>query len=113
MIGPGTTIKGQISGDEDLHIEGRVEGAIRITQALTVAEGAVLVADIQAQSVNVSGRITGDVDAPDGILIDGNAVVVGDLTTTRLSIAEGARFKGRINMDFEVPDAPNNSGRRR
>ncbi|MCA9546504.1 MAG: polymer-forming cytoskeletal protein, partial [Myxococcales bacterium] len=57
MIGPGTTVRGTISGDEDLTIEGRVEGAIRLRKALDVAEGAVVAADVEATTVQVSGRV--------------------------------------------------------
>ncbi len=103
MIGPGTTVRGTISGDEDLTVQGRVEGAIRLSKDLTVADGAVVAADIEARAVQVSGRVEGKVDAAESIVVDADAVLVGDIRTAKLAIADGARFKGRVDMDFEIP----------
>ncbi len=102
MIGPGTTIRGTITGDEDLQVQGRVEGAVRISKDLDVAQSAVLEAEVEARNVRVAGSVTGNVNAGDSFVVESGATVVGDVKTPRLSIAEGARFKGRIEMDFEV-----------
>ncbi|MCB9522056.1 MAG: polymer-forming cytoskeletal protein [Myxococcales bacterium] len=103
MIGPGTTVRGTISGDEDLTIEGRVEGAIRLRKALDVAEGAVVAADVEATTVQVSGRVEGAVQASARLVVDAGAVLVGDVRTPTLSVADGAHFKGRVEMDFDIP----------
>lgn len=113
MIGPGTTIRGKISGEEDLEIEGRVEGSIQLTENLRVAEGAVVAAEIEARNVEISGRVEGNVDAAEMITIDPDAVVVGDISTPRLHIADGAKFKGRVTMEFDLPDADGKASRRR
>lgn len=102
MIGPGTTVRGTLSGDEDLTVEGRVEGAIRLSKDLDVAKGAVLEAQVDARAVHVSGSITGNVNAGDSLVVEAGAAVVGDVTTPRLVINEGAHFKGRVTMDFEL-----------
>lgn len=105
MIGPGTTVRGNISGDEDLTVEGRVEGAIRLSKDLEVAKGAVLEAEVEARAVHVAGTVTGNVNASDSLVVEAGAAIVGDVTTPRLIVAEGARFKGRVTMDFELPGA--------
>ncbi len=113
MIGPGTTIRGNVSGDEDLEVQGRVEGALRLSKDLEVSEGAVLEADVEARSVHVAGRIAGNVTAPEALVVEAGATVVGDVTTQRLMIAEGAHFKGRVHMDFDLPGATDTAKRRR
>ncbi len=113
MIGPGTTIKGKLSGEEDLRIEGNVEGTIQLSQSLTVAESAVVNAQIEAQSVEIAGKVVGNIQVDEIISVNAGAVVVGELSTPRLSIADGARFKGHVEMDFELPGAEMPKGRRR
>lgn len=103
MIGPGTTVRGNISGEENLTVEGRVEGSIRLDADLVIADGASLAADVDARKVDVSGKVEGAISAAEGLTLDSGAVVVGDITTQRLIIEEGARIKGRINMDVEIP----------
>lgn len=103
MIGPGTTIRGNVTGDEDLVVEGRIEGSVRLTRDLTVQPGAELTADIEARNVAVGGTIRGAVVANEALTIDDGALVIGDVTTPRLVIRDGARFKGRVTMDVDIP----------
>lgn len=103
MIGPGTTIRGNIAGEEDLVVEGRVEGAVRLTKDLTVAEGATVEAEVEARAVRVGGRFAGTLDAGDSLVVEAGAVFVGDVKTPRLQIADGAHFKGKVDMDFDLP----------
>ncbi len=105
MIGPGTTIRGTLTGDEDLTVEGRVEGAIRLSKDLDVAKAAVVEAEIDARAVHVAGRVVGNVNASDNLVVEAGAAIVGDVTTPRLVVTEGAHFKGRVTMDFELPGA--------
>lgn len=106
MIGSGTTVRGTISGDEDLAVHGRVEGVVRLGKNLTVAEGAVVAADVEAREVAVSGTLQGEVNALTSLVVEAGAVVVGNVRTPRLFIADGARFKGHVHMDFEIEGAP-------
>ncbi|MHC4836564.1 MAG: bactofilin family protein [Planctomycetota bacterium] len=106
MIGPRTTIRGNISGDEDLTVEGRVEGSVRISKDLDIAPSAELTADLEANAVVVGGRVEGSINAAEALTVRSGATVVGDVTTARLVIEDGARFKGRVEMDVEIPDAP-------
>ncbi len=103
MIGPGTTIRGSISGEEDLVVEGRVEGSIRLTHTLTVTAGAIVEAEVEAQALLISGALKGNAEGQESIVLERGAVVSGSLKTPRLVIADGARFSGRVEMDFEIP----------
>ena len=97
-------------------MQGRVEGAIQISRDLHVAPGARVSASVDAAAVTVQGRVIGEVTAGDSLVVEAGAVLVGDVATPRLVVADGAHFKGRVQMDFEVPalDAPRaNTGNRR
>ncbi len=113
MIGPGTTIRGKITGEEDLDVEGRIEGSIRLSENLKIAESAVVEAEIEARNIDISGKVSGNITAGETIEISADAVVVGDMKTPRLHIADGARYKGRVEMDFDLPGADGKSSSRR
>lgn len=115
MIGPGTTIRGSISGDEDLVVEGRVEGSIQLSRELTVAAGATIEADVEAQGVFVSGSLKGSATGRETIVLERGATVSGALKTPRLVIADGAHFTGKVEMDFEIPgiESPRGGATRR
>lgn len=98
IIGAKTTIKGEITGDEDLVIEGNVEGQIRITRDLRVAPGGVLKATVEAQSVNVSGEVVGDCQATTRVEIQSTGRLTGNIRAPKIVIAEGAMFRGNSDM---------------
>jgi len=99
-LGPGLQIKGEISGDEDLRLDCKVEGLISIGGfRLTVGPGAHVEAEIVAREAVISGEVTGDVRAWDRIEIKKNASVVGDISTGKIMIEEGAYFKGSVEID--------------
>ena len=102
MITKTTTIRGSIVGDDDLTIEGQVEGSVRIEGALTIGDEAALKADITAASVSLDGQIEGSVESGSSLVLSEGAVIIGTVNTKRLSVAEGAKIKGRIEMDFEI-----------
>jgi cytoskeletal protein CcmA (bactofilin family) len=98
-LGPGLQIKGEISGDEDLRLDCKVEGLISIGGfRLTVGPGAHVAAEIVAREAVIAGEVSGDVRAWDRIEIKKNASVVGDITTGKIMIEEGAYFKGSIEI---------------
>jgi cytoskeletal protein CcmA (bactofilin family) len=92
VIGAKTTIKGEITGDEDLVIEGNVEGQIRITRDLRVAPGGVLKATVEAQSLTVSGEVVGDCQAQTRVEIQATGRLTGNIRAPKIVIAEGAMF---------------------
>ena len=98
VVGAKTTIKGEISGDEDILVEGVVEGQIHITKDLRVGPGGVVKAKVEAQSIVVSGQIVGDCQATHRVEIQASGKLMGNIRAPRVVIAEGASFKGNSDM---------------
>jgi cytoskeletal protein CcmA (bactofilin family) len=99
-LGASLHIKGEISGNEDLQIDGSVEGLVQLDdRKLTVGASARVTADLIAREVIVYGNVKGNLRARDRIEIKKDGSVVGDLTTARIMIEDGAYFKGSIEID--------------
>jgi cytoskeletal protein CcmA (bactofilin family) len=99
-LGASLHIKGEISGNEDLQIDGSVEGLVQLDdRKLTVGASARVTADLVAREVVVYGNVKGNLRARDRIEIKKDGSVVGDLTTARIMIEDGAYFKGSIEID--------------
>jgi cytoskeletal protein CcmA (bactofilin family) len=99
-LGANLHFKGEISGDEDLRVDGSLEGPIRLEgRNLTIGASAKLTADIVAREVVVYGSIEGNLHVRDRIEIKKDGSVVGDITTARILIEDGAYFKGSIEID--------------
>jgi len=99
-LGPSLHVKGEISGSEDLHLDGSIEGLISLEdRKLTVGPSAKLTADVVAREIVVYGSVKGNLRARDRIEIKKDGSVVGDLTTARIMIEDGAYFKGSIEID--------------
>jgi cytoskeletal protein CcmA (bactofilin family) len=104
-IGKSVVIKGELNGSEDLTIEGRVEGKIELRQhVLTIGPNGKIKAQVFAKSVVVLGEVNGNVIATDKVSIRENGSVDGDITAPRVAIAEGAHFRGSVDM--QRADAP-------
>ena len=98
-IGKSVVIKGELSGSEDLTIEGQVEGKIELPQnVLTIGANARIKAQVFAKSVIILGEVTGNVAATEKVDIRDNGSVDGDIAAPRVAIAEGAHFRGSIDM---------------
>jgi cytoskeletal protein CcmA (bactofilin family) len=102
-IGRTTRIVGRLSGDGDLNVDGRVEGEISLRGNLSVGEGGVVAAPVDAGDVTVTGTIDGDVTARGAVTLRAGGSVRGAITATRIAVEDGARFTGRIEMDVELP----------
>ncbi len=99
-LGAGLHIKGEISGNEDLQIDGTVEGLVQLEdRKLTIGSSAKVTADVVAREVVVYGNVKGNLRGRDRIEIKKDGSVVGDLTTARIMIEDGAYFKGSIEID--------------
>ena len=99
-LGSSLQIKGHITGTEDLQIDGKVDGPISLRgHGLTVGPAAQLNSEIQAREVVVYGKVVGNVHARDRVDVKSDGSVVGDISTARISIEDGAQFKGRIEID--------------
>ena len=105
-LGPSLEIEGKITGDEDMQIDGKVEGPISLQgHRLTVGRTAQLNSEVTAREVVVYGRVSGNLRARDRVEIKKDGSVIGDITTARVSIEDGAYFKGRIEIDRPKPSA--------
>jgi len=99
-LGASLHVKGEITGNEDLVIDGSVEGLVQLEERkLTVGASAKVTADVVAREVVVYGNVKGNLRARDRIEIKKDGSVVGDLTTARIMIEDGAYFKGSIEID--------------
>jgi cytoskeletal protein CcmA (bactofilin family) len=98
VIGPKTHIKGEVGGDEDVVVEGIIEGQVRITRDLRVSAGGSVRATVDAQSVIVSGEVIGDCTASQRVEIQATGRLTGNIRAPRIVIAEGALFKGTSDM---------------
>jgi cytoskeletal protein CcmA (bactofilin family) len=99
VIGRSVTIRGELSGKEDLYMDGVVEGTILLSESrLTVGPNARVMADIDARDVVVYGLVDGNIRATGRIELRESAVVRGDIVAGRLSIEENASIKGRVEL---------------
>lgn len=99
VIGSSIVIDGEITGDEALVVQGTVKGRIAVGQNVVVEPGANLEANIESSTVTVSGRVTGNISARERVDVRADGKVVGDIKAPRISIADGASFKGNVDMD--------------
>src|SRR5437016_14620491 len=110
-IGKSVVIKGELNGSEDLTIEGHVEGTIQLKDnVLTIGANGRIKAQVFAKSVIVLGEVTGNVTASEKVDIRDNGSVDGDIVSPRVAIAEGAHFRGSVDMQRKGGPAQAKSG---
>src|SRR5688572_19439795 len=106
-IGKSVVIKGELNGSEDLTIEGQVEGTIQLRDhVLTIGPNGKIKAQVFAKAVIVLGEVTGNVTASEKVDIRDNGSVDGDIVSPRVAIAEGAHFRGSVDMQRKGMAAP-------
>ncbi len=98
IIGSNIAIDGEITGTEAITVLGFVRGRIQVKEAVTIPPGGRVEADVESQSVEVAGSVQGNVTATDKVEIKSGGRLVGDIKAPRILIADGAAFKGNINM---------------
>ncbi len=104
VIGPTLVFKGELSADEDLVIEGTIEGTIaHHKKNLTIGKNGRVTADIHASSVLVEGELNGDIHSDGLVSLAKDATVIGDVYCNRIVMEDGARFNGRIEMAIPTP----------
>ena len=110
-IGQSIVFKGELTGDEDLEIDGQVEGNVNLTNnQLTVGANGRLKAEVHAKSIVVIGHVHGNLSATERIEIQATGVVEGDIHAPRLLVQEGASLNGRIDMGKGSAGAGKTSG---
>lgn len=111
IIGPSISITGEVSGDEDLLIQGRIDGTVNLDQhAVTVGSEGRVKAGISGRVVVVEGAVEGDVRALEQIILRSSARVTGDVTAPRVVLEDGASFRGRVDMGEARSRAANRAG---
>jgi cytoskeletal protein CcmA (bactofilin family) len=103
FIGSKTTVRGSVSGKQDLVVEGRIEGQVSLESHLTVEASATVEADVEATVATVRGQLRGPVVATRSIILEATAKVAGKIKAPAILIEDGARFSGEIEMDVELP----------
>lgn len=99
-IGKSVVIKGELSGSEDIFLDGEVEGSIELReQSLTVGPNGRIRANINAKEVVIHGKVDGNISGTDRVELRKSAVLVGDIVTQRIIIEDGAYFKGGIDIN--------------
>ena len=104
-IGKSLVIKGEVIGAESLYIEGRVEGTINLSGGatrVTVGKSGTVIADLSAREIVIMGKVTGNLVASDRLDIRSEGWLSGDVTTHRISIEDGAFFKGSVAIQKSV-----------
>jgi cytoskeletal protein CcmA (bactofilin family) len=103
-IGSGARVRGRIHGDGDLLIEGQIEGDVAVRGDLTIAEGASVSSEsVEAHAISIAGSLEAEVTASGPIRLEASAQVRGTLRGSAVAIADGARFSGRVDCEFELP----------
>ena len=102
-IGKSVTIKGELSGNEDIYVDGQLEGSIQLPgNSITVGPNGRVKANITARNLTVGGTLDGNVHASERTELRKTAVVNGDVQTRRIAIEEGAYFKGKLEILTET-----------
>jgi len=100
VIGAGIRINGEISGNENLLIEGQVDGRISLAgNDVTIGRTGQVIADVSAKTIRVAGEVNGDLKAKERVVISGTGNVRGNVIAPRVVLEDGAIFKGSIDMD--------------
>jgi cytoskeletal protein CcmA (bactofilin family) len=110
VVGPETQISGEIRGEEDLIVKGRIEGKVQLTRTLTVDKGAIVQADVDVRDLIIAGTVVGTIVASESIRLTSSARVVGDMASPSVIMEAGAAYRGRVDMgDVEAAQAVSTS----
>jgi cytoskeletal protein CcmA (bactofilin family) len=107
LIGAGTTLKGDISSNGDLRIDGKLIGNIDCTAKVVIGANGVVEGDISGQQADIMGSVTGSIKVKDLLQLKSSCVVSGDLYATKLQIEPAASFNGQCHMIAEVKSGSN------
>lgn len=105
VLPPTLRFKGELSAEEDLLIQGTVEGSIHHTQRVTVGQEGTVKANIRAQVIKVEGNVEGDLHAERSVYVGETGNLRGNIHAPSVSLVEGSRFNGAVDMDSKRPQA--------
>ena len=105
VVAGGTKVKGQVSGAASLVVEGVVEGRLHLENEVSVGVDGLVTGEIKARSVRVGGRVKGNIEGLEMVEILANGSVEGDVRSPRVVIADGAFFKGKVEMGGEEKES--------
>jgi cytoskeletal protein CcmA (bactofilin family) len=108
-FGPNVVIDGTVSGSEPVIVEGTIKGRINVTSDLRIGTKARVEATVHAKNVTIEGKLTGDVSADDRVELVASATVDGNIKAPKIIVAEGARFRGAVDMGSARPAATKSS----
>lgn len=100
-IGRTIQIKGDIIADEEVYIEGKIEGKIESKKSIIIGSSGFVKADLQAPIIKISGKVIGNIYASTKLDVDSTAHIEGNITAAKLSISESAYFKGSVDMSLK------------
>jgi cytoskeletal protein CcmA (bactofilin family) len=100
VIGEGLSIEGEVTADEEVVIQGNLRGKLTTTDAVSIGSTGVVEADVTGASFTIAGHVTGDVNASERVDLQAGGRLVGDVKASRLTIADGASFKGNVDMEI-------------
>lgn len=103
VIAQGTRVRGRVTGDGDLVIQGTLDGDVVLRGQLRIEPGAVVVSNVEAEDVLVAGSLDGNVESSGTIRVASGASLRGDIRAGSLAFEDGARFSGRIDCAFDLP----------
>jgi cytoskeletal protein CcmA (bactofilin family) len=98
VIGQSILINGNLNGDEDLTVRGRVEGTVTLSRTLVVEPSGVVKAEVQVRNCIIAGALIGNVTATESVEITKEGRMIGDIASPRVIVVDGASFKGRVDM---------------
>ena len=110
VFGPTLRFKGELKAQEDIKIEGRIEGSIHHQQRVVVGQKGEVVATLNAAQIDVDGKVVGDMSAKKSIKVNQSAVVRGNLRAPSVSITEGANFNGGVTMESNAGSQGSSTG---
>ena len=99
VIGDGLTIEGELTGEDEVVVHGTLRGTLTTSDAVSIASGGIVEADVTAGSISIAGQVTGNVSAQERVDVQAGGRLVGDVKAARFTIADGASFKGSVDMD--------------
>ena len=106
-IGPTIRINGDLTGEEDVIVQGAVEGTVSLREnVLQVGKDGKINATVNARVINVEGRVEGDLHGGEQVIVQRSGVVRGNITAPRVTLEDGCKFKGTIDMDVEPASMP-------